>query len=366
MENLNEDDVRITVIGVGGAGNNVVDRIVKDKVTQENEAYSSIKYVIVNTDKQALEHSDVEDKVLIGKSNKGKGAGGKPEEGKRAAEESESELKEIVKDAHLVFITAGLGGGTGTGASPLIAKLAKEAGALVIAVVSTPFQTEGPLRMQKAIDGVEKLKEYADSYIVVDNDKLMTDENMDCAYSEVLRIADEPLKEAILGIASVVLEYCNIVNADFADLKSIMENKGKAHMAVGAASGKDAAIEATKAAMQSSLTNTSVNGATGVIYKVLSSKTLTFGAMNQIKQLIYERVGNEVELKQANHEDETVGDEVRVTIIATGIEGNNLDTNKGISRLGLGLGTSTRGLSGSDDKKEPPKSSGLSIPKDFK
>ncbi len=362
----NEDIVKITVIGVGGAGNNVVGRIVKDNASSKIHTYDSIEYVIVNTDKQALIHSSIENQVLIGETTKGQGAGSDPEKGRKAAEESETQLKDWVKDRDLVFITAGMGGGTGTGASPVVAKLAKEAGALVVGVVSTPFKHEGLQKVSKAINGIEQLKEHADALIIIDNNKIIELTTKKLSFSEAFALADEPLKDAILGIAGAVLEYGNEMNTDFADIRAIMENKGVAHMCVGSSSAdENAGIEATKQALNSALTNTSIDGATGIVFKVTSTEDkLSFMEYNEMSELINERCAPNVNIKTGKHVDDSFGDEVSVIIIATGIHQAHSETNPVGNSLGMGLKTAEKPL----DKLEETKRSNLkfNIPRNFR
>lgn len=365
MVQMEEDIVKIMVVGVGGAGNNVVNRIVQDSAADKIHAYSSIKYVIVNTDKQALLHSTLENQVLIGKTTKGQGAGSDPAKGREAAEESKEILAEWVSERDLVFITAGMGGGTGTGASPVIARLAKEAGALVIAVVSTPFKHEGSLKLQKALEGIEKLKEYADALIIIDNNKLAALSTKKLSFAEVFALADEPLKDAILGIAGTVLEYGNQMNTDFSDIRAIMENKGLAHMAVGSSTAEEGAgIEATKQALESALTNTSIRGATGVVFKILSSDNLGFEEFNIMQEMVASQCHEDVLIKHGKHEDPALGNEVRVTIIATGIQQNNLKETPrdkvSAGNLSLGFGKKS-----AEYPAEETRQSGLSIPKGF-
>lgn len=368
MEQIAEDIVKIMVVGVGGAGNNVVNRIVKDSASDKIHAYRSIQYVIVNTDKQALLHSSLENKVLIGETTKGQGAGSDPEKGRRAAEESEEALTGWVGGMDLVFVTAGMGGGTGTGASPVIARLAKEAGALVIAVVSTPFKHEGTLKLQKALDGIDKLREFADALIIIDNNKLIGLSTKKLSFAEVFALADEPLKDAILGIAGTVLEYGNQMNTDFSDIRAIMENKGLAHMAVGSSSlDEGAGIEATKQALESALTNTSIRGATGVVFKILSSDSLGFEEFNAMQELVASQCDRDVLFKPGKHEDPSLGNEVRVTIIATGIQQNNLtDAPRMKSPSSLGLGLNLGKKAEDSNYQEEPRKSGLNIPKGFR
>ncbi|MDO4753698.1 MAG: cell division protein FtsZ [Bacillota bacterium] len=361
MNYQEEDIVKILVVGVGGAGNNVVNRIVRESASDRLHSYSSIKFVIVNTDKQALLHSNLENKILIGESTKGQGAGSDPEKGRKAAEESEAALAECVAGMDLVFVTAGMGGGTGTGASPVIARLAKEAGALVVAVVSTPFRHEGSLKLQKATDGIEKLKEFADALIIIDNNKLVGLSNKKLSFADVFALADEPLKDAILGIAGTVLEYGNEMNTDFSDIRAIMENKGLAHMAVGSSSADEGAgLEATRQALESTLTNTSIRGATGVVFKIQSSDNLGFDEFNEMIELVSSQCDTAVLMKHGKHSDPSLGNEVRVTIIATGVRQNNQPDAPRMSGPSLTFGKTPTLVS------EEPKKTGLNIPKGFR
>lgn len=363
MDYQEEDIVKILVVGVGGAGNNVVNRIFMESSSDRLHSYSSIRFVIVNTDKQALLHSDLEteNKILIGESTKGQGAGSDPEKGRKAAEESEAALAKVVAGMDMVFVTAGMGGGTGTGASPVIAKLAKEAGALVVAVVSTPFKHEGSLKYQKALDGIEKLKEYADALIIIDNNKLVSMSNKKLSFANVFALADVPLKDAILGIAGTVLEYGNEMNTDFSDIRAIMENKGLAHMAVGSSSAEEGAgIEATKKALEVTLTNTSIRGATGVVFKIQSSNNLGFDEFNEMIELVASQCDPAVLMKHGKHSDDSLGNEVRVTIIATGVKQNNQPEILRTAGPSLTFGR-TPAIA-----NEEPKKTGLNIPKGFR
>lgn len=361
MDYQEEDIVKILVVGVGGAGNNVVNRIVTESKEDRLHSYSSIRFVIVNTDKQALLHSNLENKILIGESTKGQGAGSDPEKGRMAAEESDAILADCVAGMDMVFVTAGMGGGTGTGASPVIARLAKEAGALVVAVVSTPFKHEGALKYQKALDGIERLKEYADALIIIDNNKLVSLSNKKLSFANVFALADVPLKDAILGIAGTVLEYGNEMNTDFSDIRAIMENKGLAHMAVGSSTADEGAgIEATRKALEVTLTNTSIRGATGVVFKIQSSDNLGFDEFNEMIELVASQCDPDVLMKHGKHSDESLGNEVRVTIIATGVKQNNQPETPKPSTSSLKFGKTPTLVS------EEPKKTGLNIPKGFR
>ncbi len=363
----NDDIVKITVLGVGGAGNNVVRRIVTDNASSKIHTYDSIEYVIVNTDKQALVHSGLENQVLIGESTKGQGAGSDPEKGRKAAEESVDKVADWIKDRDLVFVTAGMGGGTGTGASPVIARLAKESGALVVGVVSTPFKHEGAQKMKKAQDGIEKLKEFADALIIINNNKIIELATKRLSFSEAFALADEPLKDAILGIAGTVLEYGNEINTDFADIRTIMENKGVAHMSVGSSTLEEGAgVAATMQALDSALTNTSIDGATGVVFKVSSTEDkLSFMEYNEMSELVTSHCSPDVNLKMGKHVDDSFGDEVSVILIATGIQQEDPEAKK-TSSSGLSLGLKSPRDFDSKSSDHDNKKSKLSIPKKFK
>lgn len=371
---INDEIVKIMVIGVGGAGNSVVNRIVKENAAAEEKKYDSIKYVVINTDKQALMHSDVANQVLIGRNTtKGQGAGSDPEKGQRAAEESEEDLNKLVSGCDLVFITAGMGGGTGTGAAHVVARVAKKAEALVISAVTTPSKGEGANKYKLAIEGINKLKEHSDALVIIDNNKLqeiaLTDKKL--SYSAIMSLADEPLKEAILGVAGTVLDYGNQMNTDFADIKTIMENKGLAHMGLGVSrAAEDAGIEATKMAIESTLTNTTIQGATGVIFNITSSSNLPYAEYQRMLEMVHEHCDVNVLFKQGKHEDDSLGDEVRVTLIATGVQQNNQPTGLAMDRNDAKSQTSPEGRPRTGRLGVPTMArsggSGLSIPKGFK
>lgn len=324
MQLGNEDKiVKIMVIGVGGAGNSVVNRIVTQVGDQERSSpIGTIQYVIANTDKQALVHSMVSSKILLGESTKGQGAGADPQRGEKAAIESEDDIRQIIKGNDLLFITAGMGGGTGTGASPVIAKIAKETDILVVAAVTTPFEHEGRLKMTRALEGIEKLKEHADALVIIDNQKLKMEAEKDkkLDFGAIMSLADEPLEHGIEGIASTVLEYGNEVNTDFADIRTIMTAKGIAHMGIGVSQAEEnPGMEATQKAIESDITNTSIKGATGIVFNVKSSSRLSFDEYQEMSTLISQHCHPDAEIINGKTCDESMGDEVRVTIIATGI-----------------------------------------------
>ncbi|MDO4799484.1 MAG: cell division protein FtsZ [Bacillota bacterium] len=319
IENGNDSGVRMMVMGVGGAGNSVVRRIAAAGVRLDR-----IQYVAVNTDRQALNYSGVDRRILLGQ--RGLGAGSKPEVAKKAAEESESDLRAALEGVDLLFITAGMGGGTGTGASPVIAKLAKERNILVIAVVSTPFSFERG-RHEKARAGVEELRKHVDALVVVDNSKLTEIvERLEAGDTtlNIWEMADEPLHQSIEGIAETVLGFGSVVNTDFADLQTVLSDQGIAHIALGSAKGgKEIGLRALKNAMDSPLTNTSIRGAKYVLCNVSAS--------TQLSDYEYIKMGEAIEAAcsidgvtfpdviHGKNVDPDLDDEVRVTLIATGM-----------------------------------------------
>ena len=262
--------VKIKVIGVGGAGNNVINRMIDSKV-------DGVDFVVINTDKQDLNKSKCKNKVQIGeKLTGGMGAGSKPEVGQKSAEESRAQIAKILEDTDMVFITAGMGGGTGTGAAPIVAELAHEAGILTVGVVTKPFKFEGANRMRQAESGIAALSEKVDSLVIIPNARLkyVTDEKI--TFANAFGIADDVLKQAVISISELVGDAGNVViNLDFADVSSIMKEAGRAHMGVGTAFGREKAEEAALAAVSSPLLETSINGATGVLVNVTGSAELT-------------------------------------------------------------------------------------------
>lgn len=311
------DGAKIKIIGVGGAGNNAVNKMVDDRI-------KDIEFVIANTDSQVLKDSKISRKIILGKQvTKGLGAGAIPEIGKKAAEESIDEIKEVVKDTDLIFIAAGMGGGTGTGASPVIAKEAKESGALVIGIVTTPFSFEGKKRDNNAIKGLLELSKVVDSIIVVSNDRLL-DELGSIPLSESFKYSDAILKQAVRTITDLITERSTI-NLDFADIKNVIEKKGPALIGVGRATGDNAAVEASIDAINSPILESSIEGAESAIINVTGGpKSLTIEKAKDAVETIKEASQNDMDVIFGITINEALGDEIIVSVIATGLK-NTVD-----------------------------------------
>ncbi len=304
---------RIKVIGVGGAGGNAINRMVQSGV-------DGIEFVAVNTDAQALLSSHAPIAVRIGdKLTKGLGAGGRPEIGARAAEESSESLLEIMRDTDMVFITAGMGGGTGTGASPVIAKIAKQAGALTVGVVTRPFEFEGTRRRRSAEEGITALRDNVDALITIPNERLIHMVDPKTPITEAFRIADDVLRQGIAGISDLIIKP-GIINLDFADVRTIMREAGSALMAIGHGTGETRCIDAAKEAIESPLLETSIQGATGVLYNIAGGTSLTLLETSEAAEIIRAAVDEDAEIIYGTSLDETLGDSIRITLIATGFE----------------------------------------------
>jgi len=307
--------VAIKVIGVGGAGNNVVNRMIAAGV-------QGVEFVAVNTDKQDLNKSLCENKLQIGeKLTGGMGAGSKPEIGKKSAEESRDAIAKILEGTDMVFITAGMGGGTGTGAAPIIADLAHESGILTVGVVTKPFRFEGANRMKQAEVGIAALEEKVDSLIIIPNDRLKYVTDQKITFANAFGIADDVLKQAVQSISELV-GYSDrvIINLDFADVSAIMKDAGHAHMGVGSASGRDKAEQAAMAAVASPLLETSINGATGVLINVTGAMDLGLDDVETAANIVMEAANQEANIIFGAAFNDEFEDEMRVTVIATGFD----------------------------------------------
>ncbi len=304
---------RIKVIGVGGAGGNAINRMV-------NAGVEGIEFVAVNTDGQALLTSDAPIYVRIGdKLTKGLGAGGRPEIGERAAEESAETLAELMRGTDMVFITAGMGGGTGTGASPVIAKLAKTAGALTVGVVTKPFDFEGTRRRRAAEEGIHHLRETVDALITIPNERLLQMVDPKTPITEAFRIADDVLRQGIGGISDLITKP-GVINLDFADVKTIMRDAGSALMAIGHGEGDTRCIDAAKEAIESPLLEMSIQGATGVLYNITGGSNLTLIETSEAAEIIRAAVDEDAEIIYGTSIDPSLGDAVTITLIATGFD----------------------------------------------
>ena len=307
--------VSIKVIGVGGAGNNVVNRMIAGGM-------SGVEFICVNTDKQDLDKSKCENKIQIGeKLTNGMGAGSKPEIGKKSAEESRAAISKALEGTDMVFITAGMGGGTGTGAAPIIADLAHEAGILTVGVVTKPFRFEGANRMRQAEGGIAELAGKVDSLVIIPNDRLKYVTDQKITFANAFGIADDVLKQAVSSISELV-SYSErvIINLDFADVSAIMKDAGHAHMGVGTASGKEKAEQAAMAAVASPLLETSINGATGVLINVTGSPDLGLDDVETAANIVMEAANPDANIIFGATFNEDFDDEMRVTVIATGFD----------------------------------------------
>jgi len=318
---------KILVIGVGGAGNNAVNRMIDENV-------EGVELIAVNTDKQALALNKATTKVQIGeKLTKGLGAGAKPEVGAQAVEENREELVDLMKEANMVFVTCGMGGGTGTGAAPKIAEMAKNLGILTVGVVTKPFKFEGKPRMNNAISGIEELRQNVDTLIVIPNDKLLQICSKNTSIPEALKKADEVLQQGVQGVTDLINKP-GLINLDFADIQTVMRDKGIAHIGIGKASGENKAVEAIKLAMDSPLLETTVSGATDIIINFSGD----VGIMDTSEAVSYasEIAGDDVNIIFGTVDADTTNDELSITIIATGI-----DTPKPQTAGGFATATAT-------------------------
>jgi cell division protein FtsZ len=308
-----ESFARIKVVGVGGGGCNAVDRMI-------DEGLTGVEFVAVNTDAQALLLSKAGTRVRVGeKLTRGLGSGGDPEMGRKSAEESSQEMYEVLKGADMVFITAGMGGGTGTGGAPIVAQIAKEVGSLTIGVVTRPFTFEGSRRIQSAEAGIDKLKEKADTLIVIPNDRLLQIVDKRATMQQAFRMADDVLRQGVQGISELIT-VPGLINLDFADVRTIMSEGGAALMAVGTGKGEDGARLAAEAAISSQLLDITIDGAHGILFNVTGGPELTLFEVNQAAAIIKETAHPDVNLIFGAVIDPNMKDEVRITVIATGFE----------------------------------------------
>ncbi len=311
--NLEEKIVKIKVIGVGGAGNNAVNRMIEDSI-------DDVEFVVVNTDDQDLFNSNAETRVQLGtKLTKGQGAGGRPEVGEAAAVESKEEIERVIENTEMLFVTAGMGGGTGTGAAPIIAKAAREKGILTVGIVTKPFMFEGPKRMKNALDGIEKLKEAVDTLVIIPNQKLLEVMDKDASLLDAFLKADEVLKQGVQGISDLITRQ-GLINLDFADISTVMKDKGLAHMGVGRANGKNKIEVATKMAISSPMIETSIVGGMKVIVNITSDRNINLHATEEAMGAINEVLDDGPEIILGIVIDEELKDEAIVTVITTGME----------------------------------------------
>lgn len=310
---------RIRVIGVGGGGNNAVDRMI-------DAGIKSAEFVAMNTDYQALIRSKAELKIQLGAElTKGLGAGADPSIGEKAAQESIDQIKEVLQDNDLVFITAGMGGGTGTGAAPVVASIAREMGILTVAVVTKPFNFEGKKRMENAEKGIENLRQYVDTLVIIPNEKLLSVVPKGTPIVKAFQVADDVLRQGIQGISDLIVNPA-LINLDFNDVRTVMSDKGLAHMGIGCGEGENRTLEAVRQAVQSPLLETDIEGATGVIINVTGGLDVSLSEVAEASKLVQDVVDSSANIIFGAGVDEELGDKVVVTIIATGFNGHTQRT----------------------------------------
>ena len=342
---MDQDDfAKIKVVGVGGGGNNAVNRMIEAGV-------KGVEFLVFNTDRQALKNSNAETKIQLGeKITKGLGAGANPEIGEQAAEESLDEIREALDGADMVFITAGMGGGTGTGAAPVIADVAKELGLLTVGVVTKPFTFEGRKRAKSAELGINALKGKVDTLVIIPNDRLLSIADKKTSFSQAFEMADDILKQGIQGISDLI-SVPNLINLDFADVKTIMYDKGVAHMGIGRASGDDRATEAAKLAINSPLLETSIEGAKSVLLNITAGSDLGIFEVNEAADLIRDCVSEDANIIFGAGIDESLKDEVKITVIATEFDQYKDDKkDKKDKKLDLGQKSPLESLEDNDDE----------------
>ncbi|WP_027107658.1 cell division protein FtsZ [Lacticigenium naphthae] len=344
---------KIKVIGVGGAGGNAVNRMIADDV-------QGVEFIVANTDLQALANTQAETKIQLGpKLTRGLGAGANPEIGKKAAEESEEQIAEALKGADMIFITSGMGGGTGTGAAPIVSRIAKEQGALTVGVITRPFSFEGPKRGRFAADGIKQMKEHVDTLVLISNNRLLEIVDKKTPMLEAFREADNVLRQGVQGISDLITSP-GYVNLDFADVKTVMENQGSALMGIGTASGENRTAEATKKAISSPLLEVSIDGAESVLLNITGGSDLTLFEAQDASDIVSAAATRELNIIFGTSINENLGDEVIVTVIATGIDsGKTVDSKQKKRSTGLNSSRETNASKGNDPfgdwdiRKEP-------------
>ena len=351
-ENTTIDGARIKVIGVGGGGNNAVDRMIEAGVTKA-------EFICVNTDAQQLANVKAPTVLNIGrKLTSGLGAGAKPEIGRQAAEESKDEIKNLVKDTEMVFVTAGMGGGTGTGAAPIIAEAAKSLGVLTVAVVTKPFFFEGPQRMRNAEEGIKNLAEKVDAIVTIPNDLLLKIADKKVTIKDSFKLAEDVLLQGVQGIIEVITQR-GIMNCDFADVRTIMKDSGVAHMGIGVGKGENAAQDAVRAAIESPLLETSIEGAENVLLNITGGSEFSLVDMGEVSSIVRDLVSEEANIIVGTAMDDNLQDEIKVTLIATGLDGS-LRRGKDKANDVKNITPKFTGSSTSSDRKTPSYSSSVS------
>ena len=351
-ENTTIDGARIKVIGVGGGGNNAVDRMIEAGVTKA-------EFICVNTDAHHLAYVKARTSLnILRKLTSGLGAGAKPEIGRQAAEESKDEIKNLVKDTEMVFVTAGMGGGTGTGAAPIIAEAAKSLGVLTVAVVTKPFFFEGPQRMRNAEEGIKNLAEKVDAIVTIPNDLLLKIADKKVTIKDSFKLADDVLRQGVQGIIEVITQR-GIMNCDFADVRTIMKDSGVAHMGIGVGKGENAAQDAVRAAIESPLLETSIEGAENVLLNITGGSEFSLVDMGEVSSIVRDLVSEEANIIVGTAMDDNLKDEIKVTLIATGLDGS-LRRGKDKANDVKNITPKFAGSSTSSDRKTPSYSSSVS------
>ena len=313
LDELESAKTKIKVIGVGGAGKNAIDHMIENEV-------QGVEFIAVNTDAQDLKVSKAKKRLLIGKTKThGQGAGANPDVGRAAALEGEDDIHEMIGDAEMVFITCGMGGGTGTGAAPIIARIAREHGCLTVGICTKPFQFEGPTRRNNAVRGLEELRQYVDTLIVIPNQRLLQVVDMHTSVLDAFREADNVLRKGVQGIAEIIA-IPGLINVDFADVKAVMANKGTALMGIGAARGENRAIEAARHAIHSSLLEVTIDGATDAIVNITASQNLSLREVDVAIAEIRNNCGKDLNIIYGTAINNDLGDEIVITVVATGYE----------------------------------------------
>lgn len=313
LDDLDAARTKIKVIGVGGAGKNAIDHMIENEV-------QGVEFIAVNTDAQDLKASKAENRLLIGKTRThGQGAGANPDVGRAAALESEDDIHEMIGDADMVFITCGMGGGTGTGAAPVIAKIARERKCLTVGICTKPFTFEGPARMNNAAQGLAELRKYVDTLIVIPNQKLLTMVDASTSVLDAFREADNVLRQGVQGISDII-RYTGLINVDFADVKTVMANKGTALMGIGVAEGPNRAVDAARHAIHSALLEVTINGATDAIVNICASESVSLREQDIALAEIRNNAGTDVNVIYGTAINNALGKEMVITVIATGYE----------------------------------------------
>ncbi|GKQ42846.1 cell division protein FtsZ [Companilactobacillus sp. RD055328] len=347
LDSNNNTSAVIKVIGVGGGGGNAVNRMIKAGI-------SGVEFIVANTDVQALEASAAERKIQIGpKLTRGLGAGANPEVGEKAAEESEQEIQEALQGADMIFVTAGMGGGTGTGAAPVVARIAKDSGALTVGVVTKPFMFEGQRKDRNATDGINRLKENVDSLILIANNKLLEIVDKRTPIDEAFQFADDVLRQGVQGISDLITS-AGVVNVDFADVKTIMAEQGAALMGIGQASGEDRVQKATNAAISSPLLEVSIDGAEQVLINLTGGSDLSLFEAQEAAGIVQDAAGSDINVIFGTSIDETLGDEVKVSVIATGIDKSAPANNNRPSERAFGERTAAATSTTVEEKTQTP------------